>query len=101
MVKQHDSKIEIVGSNCHGFTPACKVERTGTAYSKRTKIQVECPPVIQKYSKCMRGVDRFGENVDRLLVRLRSKKRWFPLFPLGIDTACQKCMAFSEKFRCQ
>jgi hypothetical protein len=89
MVKQHESSIAIVASNCHGFTPACKVERTGTAYGKRTKIQVDSPPVIQKYSKFMSGVDRFDENVDRFRVGLRSKKRWFPLFPFGIDTACQ------------
>jgi hypothetical protein len=65
MVKQNDSSITIVASNCHGFTPACKVEGTGTTYGKRAKIQADSPSFIQKYSKCMRGVDRFDENVDR------------------------------------
>jgi hypothetical protein len=45
--------------------------------------------VIQKYSKYMRGVNRFDENVDCFRVGLRSKKRWFPLSPFGTDTACQ------------
>jgi hypothetical protein len=89
MVKRHDNSIAIVASNCHGFTPACKVERTGTVYGRRTKIQVDSPPVIQKCSKYMRGVDRFDENADRFRVGPRSKKWWFPLFPFGIDTACQ------------
>jgi hypothetical protein len=89
MVKRHDSSVAIAASNCHGFTPACKADRTGTAYGKRTKIQVDSPPVIQKYNKYMSGVDRFDENVDRFRVDLRSKKWWFPLFPFEIDTACQ------------
>jgi hypothetical protein len=89
MVKRNDSSIAIVASDCHGFTPGCKVERTGTAYGKRTKIQVDSPPVIQKYKKYMSGVDRFDENVDSFRVHLRIKKRWFPLFPFGIDSACQ------------
>jgi hypothetical protein len=89
MVKRHDSSIAILASNFHGFTPVCKVERTGTVYVKSTKIQVDSPPVIQKYNKYMRGVDRFDENFDRLLVCLRCKKWWFPLFPFRIDNACQ------------
>jgi hypothetical protein len=89
MVKWNNSSIAIVASNCQGFTLACKVERTSTKYGKRTKIQVECPPVIQKYNKYMRGVDWFDENVDCFRVGLRSKNWWFPLSPFGIDTACQ------------
>jgi hypothetical protein len=50
---------------------------------------VDSPSVIQKYNKYVRGVDRFDENVDRFRFGLRSKKWWFPLFPFGIDTACQ------------
>jgi hypothetical protein len=44
----------------------------------------------------MRGVDRFDENADRSRVGLRSKKRWFPLFPFGIDTACQNAWRLVE-----
>jgi hypothetical protein len=64
MAKRSDSSVSVVASNCHTVTPARKLDRFGTAYSKKTKIQVDCPPAIQNYSKYMRRVDRFDENAD-------------------------------------
>jgi hypothetical protein len=64
MVKLSDSSIQTVVSNCYGVTPVCKIERTGTAFGKRTKPQVDCPSVIQKYNKYIGGVDQFDVNVD-------------------------------------
>lgn len=89
IAKWHDNSIVAVASNCHGVSPVCKVERIGVVEGKRTKIQVDCPALIQKYNNYMGGVDRFDENVDSLRVGHRGKKWWFPLFAFGLDAACQ------------
>jgi hypothetical protein len=89
MVKWNDSSMAVVASNCQGFIPAGKVERTSTEYGKWTKIQVECPPVIQKYNKYMRGVDLFDENVDRFEWVLAVRIGGFHFFHLELILAAK------------
>lgn len=89
VLKWHDNSVVTLASNCHGVTPVQKVDRVGVVGGKRSKIQVGCPALVQKYNKYMGGVDRFDENIHSMRISFRGRKWWFPLFAFGVDAACQ------------
>lgn len=46
-VKWRDNSIVTIVSNSHGLHPISKVDRIGFVDKKRSKIQVDCPAIIQ------------------------------------------------------
>ncbi|KAJ4425514.1 hypothetical protein ANN_27708 [Periplaneta americana] len=47
VVRWHDNNIVILASNCHNVTPILKADRVSVIAGKRSKIQVDCPSVIE------------------------------------------------------
>lgn len=88
-LKWHDNSIVTLATNCHNVTPIQKVDRIGSVGGKRSKLQVACPAVVQKYNRYMGGVDRFDENIHSMRISFRGRKWWYPLFAFGVDAACQ------------
>jgi hypothetical protein len=85
-VKWHDNKIVNIVSNFARASPVTTVER----YDKKTGkvVDVTCPDIIQKYYKCMGGVDLADGLIALYRISLRYKKFYmrlvFHMFDMSI-----------------
>ena len=83
LVRWHDNSIVTVGSTVYGVTPTVDATRWSRKESKPVKIPQ--PYLIQKYTKCMGGVDQLDHNVSDYRINVNCKKWWWNVFTFLID----------------
>jgi hypothetical protein len=79
----HDNNIVLMASNAAGIEPQWNVSRW--CQSKKRKIQIDRPYLVELYNKNMGGVDRMDQNVSMLRMAIRSKKWWYPIFAYCLE----------------
>lgn len=87
VVRWHDSKVVTVASTYAGAVPVQKAKRFSS--TKKEKIQVDQPKVVQLYNYGMGGVDRLDQNLACYMIQHRSKKWYWPIFRFCVDLAVQ------------
>ena len=88
LTRWKDNKTVTVAFTFSGANSVVKTQRFIRAERLRKKIPI--PKVFQIYNKKMGGVDRFDQNVACYMIRIRSKKWWWPIFRFVLDLAIQK-----------
>ena len=84
-VRWKGNKVVNVLSTFAGKEPQKKVKR----YSQKEKKKVDVlqPNVVNIYNRFMGGVDRMDQNILTYMIKLRSKKWWWPWFRSCVDVA--------------
>lgn len=80
-----DNGVVSIASNCHGIEPIVKAKRYSQA-EKKHKV-VERPAVFSEYNKCMGGVGKMDENLNRYHISVRSKKWYWPILTWLVVTS--------------
>ena len=84
-VKWNDNSVVNMCSNAVGIEPKATAKRYSA--KERSQINVSQPACIHMYNKCMGGVDRFDENVNKYRVAIRGKKWYSSIVTYCIDAA--------------
>lgn len=95
-VRWNDNNVVTVLSNCENMYPLKKSNRYSR--TEKAKVPVNIPNPIDRYNKCMGGVDLSDQFVASYRSRIRSKKWWWPLFAWGVDICCVQGWLMYRKF---
>lgn len=83
-VKWKDRKAVNFISSAHSPRQTSTVRRR---LRNGTKIDVQCPKVVETYNKYMGGVDKFDQLKERYSIGRRSVKWWHRIFYFLLDLA--------------
>ena len=83
VVKWKDNKVVSVAPNKLRSESLKKAKRWNRIQKKY--VEVDLPHSINIYNQHMNGVDMFDQQVAAYRCRIRSKKRWWPLFAWTVD----------------
>lgn len=93
VVWQDNKEVLLMSNAFHpkvGCTTVTRTQKDGL------KMSVNCPLVIQEYTRRMGGVDRFDQLKSTYTVGRRSKKWWLRIFLLFDRRQHNQCVYFKQ-----
>ena len=85
LVRWKGNKVVTVASALYGKEPT-KMERRYIK-DKGGRVEIDQPNSISVYNKTMGEIDRMDQNIGAYMIKIRSKKWWWPLFRFCVDLA--------------